>query len=362
MIELACPPENGRVDSKCPTGNAMRQSAPHFARVSKSALTLFTGLCLICLSGNLGCDSRRKTTIAVIPQTEGVVFWDAVHLGAEIAARQGGATVYWNAPTREDDIEAQISLVESVVDRRFQGLLLAPDHSLALISPVRRALSHGIATVVIGSSLPIPPSPNLTNVVNDDQLGGQLAAQRMSSVLHGHAKVAILGVDPDISSTLIRCRAFEKTIAKIAPGISIVEKRQGSYNAPREQQVAEEVMEAHPDLDFIVALMWTSADGVMRALDSQKPRASVKFITFDSPGSPPFDHCANLDSVVQEDIRSMSERGVRIILAKLAHEATPDQVVFVPRLLTRENVNDPQIREMLPVAWQMGNWRWSPIQ
>ena len=325
-------------------------------------MTLFTGLCLLSLSGNLGCDSRHRTTIAVIPQTEGVVFWDAVHLGAEIAARRGGASVYWNAPTREDDIEAQISLVESVVDRRFQGLLLAPDHSLALISPVRRALSHGIATVVIGSSLPIPPSPNLTNVVNDDERGGQLAAERVSSLLRGHGKVAILGIDPDISSTMIRCRAFEKTMAKIAPGISIVEKRQGSYNAPREQQVAEETLEARPDLDFIVALMWTSADGLMRVLDSQKVRTPVRFITFDSPGSPPFDRYANLDSVVQEDIRSMSERGVGIVLAKLAHQPTPGQVVFVPRLLTRENVNAVEIREMLPVAWQMGNWRWSPIQ
>lgn len=341
--------------------NAMRRYSQKLARIRTSSFLLVLAVCVTSIGLNPGCGSR-KITIAVIPQTEGVVFWDAVHLGAETAARRSGASLYWNAPMREDDIEAQISLVERVVDRRLQGMLLAPDHSLALISPVRRALSHHIPTVIFGSSLPVPPSPYLTNVVNDDQMGGRLAAERVSRALHGNGKIAILGIDPDISSTMIRCRSFERAIAEIAPEISIVEKRLGSYNAPREQQVAEEIMGAHPDLDLIVALMWTSADGVMRALDSQRVRPTVKFITFDSPGSPPFDHCANLDSVIQEDVRSMSERGVRIILAKLAHEPTPDQVVFVPRLLTRENVKEPEIQEMLPVAWQMGSWRWSPIQ
>jgi len=36
-------------------------------------------------------------------------------------------------------------------EKKYQGLVLAPDQALALITPVQRALSHGIATVIVGS-------------------------------------------------------------------------------------------------------------------------------------------------------------------------------------------------------------------
>src|SRR5207248_1385861 len=81
--------------------------------------------------------------IAVIPRTSGSPFWEPVHVGAEIAARSTNIKIYWNAPTREDDIQGQIALVDAVIDRKYQGLILAPDQALALITPVRRALSKG---------------------------------------------------------------------------------------------------------------------------------------------------------------------------------------------------------------------------
>jgi len=53
------------------------------------------------------CNSHPQVRIAVIPQTEGVAFWESAHTGAEQAASPAGISIYWNAPTREDDVEAQ---------------------------------------------------------------------------------------------------------------------------------------------------------------------------------------------------------------------------------------------------------------
>lgn len=68
-----------------------------------------------------------------------------------------GASLYWRAPTREDDIETQISLVEHVAQGNYQGLVLAPDQALSLISPVRLVLSRRIPTVIIGSRCQFRP-------------------------------------------------------------------------------------------------------------------------------------------------------------------------------------------------------------
>ena len=67
---------------------------------------LLFGLTLSALG--ISCRSSNAHTIAVIPRTTANEMWESVHKGAEIAGHQTGFHIYWNAPTREDDIERQI--------------------------------------------------------------------------------------------------------------------------------------------------------------------------------------------------------------------------------------------------------------
>ena len=60
-----------------------------------------------------GCQRNSPITIAVIPRTTGTMLWEPEHGGAQAAALKLGARIYWNAPTREDDIEGQIALVHN---------------------------------------------------------------------------------------------------------------------------------------------------------------------------------------------------------------------------------------------------------
>lgn len=331
-----------------------------FSPLGISIFLLVSGLSGLLIVG-LDRGTHSRIAVAVIPQTEGVNFWDSVHVGAEFAARESGASIYWNAPMREDDVEAQIALVESIIHRKLSALVLAPDHPLALVTPVQHALALGIPTAIIGSPLMIAPSPNLASVVNDDEMAGRMAADRAAELLHGKGALAIIGVNPDLSSTIIRSQALERELSRIAPGITIVDKRIGSYNVPREEQVLEDTVHAHPTLDVIVALMWNSADGAIRALDSMKDRPPVKLIAFDSYASPPFDRLY-LDSVIQEDIRGMAKRAVEIVVARKQHQDSPSEVKLAPRLITRENVGSPEVRQMFSTELPASSWHWSSIQ
>jgi len=308
------------------------------------------------------CGSHNQARIAVIPQTEGTIFWEAEHTGAEQAAGSTGTFVYWNAPTSEDDVEAQIALVDRIVDQNYQGLVLAPDQALSLIIPVRRALAHGIPTVIVGSPLPIPAGGNLSYILNDDEEGGRMAAERAAALLHGHGTVALLGINPDITGIMIRARSFEQFVGQHYPGIRIVEKRMGSYNPPHEQQVAEETLRTNPDLDVIVALMSTTVDGTLSAIETTGKNRLVKVIGFDQGGYPLLGQQGNLDSVVQEDIRSMGQQAVELISARLRGQSVPATVLLHPRLITRDNMNTPEVRLMLSQDWTLGRWSWSSIR
>ena len=319
---------------------------------------------LACLASLLvlGCGPKRPDRIAVIPQTEGNMIWEAAHVGAEEAAHRYGAFIYWNAPTREDDVEAQIALVDRVVAQGYQGLVLAPDQALALMTPVRRAVSRGIPTVVIGSALAMPPEGNLFYILNDDEAGGRVAAKRVGELLHGTGTVALLGIDPDLTGIMIRTRAFEQTLAQDYPGIRIVEKRMGSFNFPHEQQAAQDAINSHPDLDAIVALMATTVDGTLSALNSVSNGHRIVVIGFDVASPPLFNRNPGLNCVIQEDTRSMGEKAVALILAKLRGGSVARETKIEPLVITSENLDSSAVRHMWSQDWTLGHSPWSPIQ
>jgi ribose transport system substrate-binding protein len=304
-----------------------------------------------------GCHTSSPPTIAVVPRTTAVMMWEPEHRGVLDVALSSGTHVYWNAPTREDDIQGQIAMVERVAEGDYQGLVLAPDHSLALIAPVRKAISRGIHVVVIGSPLGLTAGKYLSYVLNDEETGGRIAAERTGAALHGEGSVAVLGIDPDISGIMERARSFEETLAERYPRIHIVANQAGSFNMPHEQQMADETFREHPDLDAVVALTSTSVEGVLSAIHSD-PKIHARVIIFD-PDSLSFD-CPNIDSLILEDTRAMGTEAMRILLARLQGRDAPAVVQLKPVLVTRENQNSAEIRNIVTNDWQPDSihWKW----
>jgi ribose transport system substrate-binding protein len=327
-------------------------------RLSESAFVCPLALLLCLLSS--GCSHSKQELIAVIPQTDGVMMWDTVHAGAERAASHTGSSIYWNAPMREDDVAAQVRLVDRVVSsRRYQGLVIAPTQALALISPVRRALAQDIPTVIIHSPLALPAGGNLSYILNDEEEGGRLAARRVARLLNGKGSVALLGINPDVIGITNRARSFEQTLTAEFPGIHIVEKRSGSYNVLHERQNAEELLRTDPTIDACVALMWTTLDGLFSALDALHPARSIKIVAFDTAADPPFQQRPELDSVIQADTKQMGRQAIEILHAHRIGESMPSLTYLKPRLITRENLHNPEIAAMLSFDWSLGRWTWS---
>lgn len=308
------------------------------------------------------CGFHSPARIAVIPQSDGNLQWDPAHVGAETAAEPAEISIYWNAPTREDDVEAQIRLVDNVVNGNYQGLVLAPDQALSLIMPVRRALARGIPTVIIGSPLPIPAGGNLSYILNDDAEGGRLAAERVAGLLNGQGSIALLGINPDITGVMIRARSLEHFLAHNYPGIQIVDKQMGSFDVLHEQQMAETTLKANPHLGAIVALMSTTVDGIRSALLTTPEMSSVKVIGFDATNVLFTEPMPSLDCVIQEDTRAMGKQAIELIHSRMLGQTVPATVYLHPKLITHDNINTQEVRQMLSTDFTLGRWRWSLIQ
>ena len=104
------------------------------SRFARPAGITFAAIVLIVLCA---C-KRAPMAIAVIPRACGTALWEPEHSGAAEAARALGMTVYWNAPTRPHDVQKQIALLEKVVELHYRGIVLAPDETLALRTPIKQ--------------------------------------------------------------------------------------------------------------------------------------------------------------------------------------------------------------------------------
>jgi ribose transport system substrate-binding protein len=275
-----------------------------------------------------------------------------VHKGAEVAGRQAGFHIYWNAPTREDDIERQIGLVERVINDRPVGLVLAPDHYLALVGPVRRAMSERIPTVIISSPLAIPPGQGLSYILNDDQEMGRLAAMRAGMLLQGKGTVGIVGVETMLMSTMIRARAFEAALSSNFPQISIA-SRTVSSNIAELQQVTGEMLVNNPHLGAILALDTSATAGALDELRALGRTGSTKLIGCDQDTILMFAvRQGEVDSLIVQNSNEMGSLAVRWIVARTRGEVVPDRVQLRPVMVNQSNIDSPEIQRLLALDWR----------
>jgi ribose transport system substrate-binding protein len=294
--------------------------------------------------------NRMSNTVAIIPRACGTVLWEPEHAGASHLAKHLGINLYWNAPTREDDVAGQIDLLEKVVSRGYRGIIITPDQTLPLRSPIRHIVSSGLPMVVVGTDLGLPPASNLSYVLNDDAAGGQLAARRLGKILNGRGSIAVLGINPQLTGITIRGRSFENTLEKEFPDIHVAVRRLGYYSVPQEQQGAEDILNHGEAIDAIVALSHIATRGAFYALVEFDKTHSIKLIGFDQDLMPPI-RTGEIDSVVMQCTYDMGRAAMQLMDAQLHKRAASGVSMVSPILMTSENIDSPEIVRQLMANW-----------
>jgi ribose transport system substrate-binding protein len=296
---------------------------------------------------------RAKLVIAVIPRTCGTALWEPEHAGAAAVARADGLDIYWNAPMRDDDMETQISLIEKAKARGYAGIIVSPIQTLPMRTPMRRVLAQGIPAVVLGTELGISPGAKLAYVLSDEQAGGELAARRIGAILHGQGAIAILGINPQLMSTIVRERSFETTLAREFPRIHVAVRRFGLSSVPQEQQAAEELLGKGANIDAIVALSLASTRGAYYALVEFEKEGQIKIVGFDQDLLPPV-RTGGIDSVVVQNTYEMGRLAMGLMEQELHGKASATELMVPPVLMTRGNIDSPEIRQILNLSWWPG--------
>lgn len=308
-----------------------------------SLVTLTSGLLVACKRGE---QKKNQPVIAVIPKGVSHSFWLTMKSGADAAGKELGATIDWKGPASETDIAGQINIVEDAINRQVDGIVIAPSHGDSLVPIVERAQREGIPVSIFDSG--ISTEKYLSYVATDNRAGGALAADRMGERLNGKGKVAILGVKKGSVSTDEREQGFADRLKEKFPEIQVVQWLYGDANASKSLSTAEDILTTHPDLSGLFASNESSTVGAVRAIRQRNLGARVVLIGFDAtPDLVSNVRDSSIDSLVIQNPFKMGYEGVRTILDKLAGREPARHIDTGVSLLTRENVDTPEIQQLI---------------
>jgi ribose transport system substrate-binding protein len=294
-------------------------------------------------AGALGvhCNRSGKKTIAVIPKGTSHVFWQSVHAGAVKASRETNVDILWNGPAQETDFNGQLQIVDAMINRRVDAIVLAPIDRKTMVGVVERATREKIPVVIFDSA--IDTEQYVAQVATDNFRGGELAADRIAKLLEGEGKVAMVMVQPGSASTIAREDGFKTRVEKVYPGIKIADARYGWSDYAKSLAITENMLTAHPDLDALFASNESSTVGAVQALKARK--RDVKLVGFDSSAALLEDLKAGvIDSLIVQDPFRMGYDSVKSAVAKLNGETPKKQQDIEPQLIDLANLHTPEVQ------------------
>ncbi len=315
-------------------------------------------LCLLSAFSLTGCGKKDtggendRLIVAVIPKGTIHEFWKTVHAGAEKAGQELGVDILWKGSLKEDDRDAQISVVENIIVRKVDGIVLAPLDDAALRRPVDQAMRSGIPVVIFDSGL--QGDNYVSYVATDNFKAGQLAGKYMAKLLDGKGRVAVLRYAEGSYSTTKREDGFLDAI-KAFTDIEIATSNQyAGVTTESALKAAENLLSRFRDtdgnlgIDGIFCATEPTTLGILRAMENEGCAGKMKFVGFDSSDKMISAlRSGGLDGFVVQDPMQIGYLGVKTIIDHIRGRQVSRRIDTGSILVTKENLDQPEIHSLL---------------
>ena len=101
-------------------------------------------------AGETTAEATGDAEYAVILKTQASDFWMKMWTGVEEKAAELGIKVDLYSAQSEEDIEGQLAILESCINKGYKGIAIAPLSPVNLVAGVAKATEAGITVVNLG--------------------------------------------------------------------------------------------------------------------------------------------------------------------------------------------------------------------
>lgn len=318
-------------------------------RILCVALALLLGLAL----NSTATMAESPYRIAVIVKGTESDFWQIVLQGAKAAGKELGDAVRIETfgPPSEADIDKQVSIVENVVSRRPDAIVIASTSSDATVPALERAYDMGIKIIVIDTRLNTDKYHSF--LATDNVKGGALAAEKLVEAIKAtnrplKGKVAVISALAGVKTLIDRYEGFTSRLKEIAPGIELIPTRYINSDVSRAMATAEDLITSYPDLLGFFADNNLGGDGVARTIAERHLSDKIAVVAFDAdPEEIEALKAGAVDAIIVQDPYGMGYKGVMTAVDALSGKAVSKIVDTGVAAATMSNLNDPRIQDLL---------------
>ncbi len=295
---------------------------------------------------------QSRLKIVVIPKGTTQLFWQSIQAGAKAAAKASkGVDVIWRAPLTENDLAQQISIMELCIKDGVSGIVLAPLDYKALAEPVSKAMKKRIPVLIFDSGLKGKPGKDFVSfVATNNRKGGNLAGEHFAKILGGKGKVVLMRYMAGQASTTEREEGFLEAITKNINIQLTVKNRFAGGTADDARIASSNIIDKIKEADGIFCPNESSTMGMLLALRQNNLAGKIKFVGFDT--SEPLIEAlkkGEIDALVAQNPTRMGYYSVKTIVDYIRGETVPPEIDTGVQLITRENLEDPEIQKLLSI-------------
>jgi len=291
--------------------------------------------------------AKKNYTIALVSKGFQHQFWQAVNSGAKEEATKLGVTITFEGPAAETDIDGQLQMVQSAIDRKPDAIGFAALDPKACVPLMDAAKAANIPVVQFDAGCDSEYPKNISKT--DSLKAGALAAQHMAKLMGDKGKVGIVAHSQINSTGVERRDGFVNEMKQNHPNIQIADIQYGDGDHLKSADIAKAMIAANRDLTGLYGTNEGSAIGIVNAIkELALPAGKITVVGFDS-GQTQIDAIksgAMAGAITQDPIgigRSTVESAVEVI------EGMPVKKVIDTGSYwyDKSNVDDPKIAAVL---------------
>ncbi len=298
--------------------------------------------------------AQKDVTIALVPGLTTDAFYITMHRGAQHAADALGVELlFQGAPDFNPTL--QVPVLDAVIARGPDAILIAPTDKVQLIEPLRRAHDAGIPVITVDTFIDDGQYQDgsgdgdfpLSYIASDNVLGGRIAARALADAIGGNGTVYVSNVKPGISTTDQREEGFKLEMANY-PGITVLQTQFNDDDANKAASQLQAVVARNPNLGGVFGANLFSAVGAANGVRSIGKSGEIRVVAFDAPQSIVNDIGEGLvDMTIAQHPAEIGYYGVMSAYAHLTGQSLPIAIGTGFTVIDANNMNDPDITKFI---------------
>ena len=288
---------------------------------------------------------KNRLEIGVVPKGISHQFWLTVKAGADAAGAEFNANIRWQGPDKETEIDKQVNILEDMISRKVDAIVMAACDENGLTNVIRKAVDAKIPVITIDSGVKSDLPVSL--VATDNIAGAKAAAHELARLIGNEGEVGLIPFVSGAATSELREQGFKEGLQEL-PNLKLVATLYSQSDVAKGMNIMQDMMTANPNLKGVFVANEPGAIGAAQAIKAAGKAGKVKLVAFDASDEEiAMLKDGALQALIVQNPFQMGYLGVKAAVDAINGKPVPKLIDTGVTVVTMENFNQPDIQKLL---------------